>query len=141
MPEVDWLSLLTRRADGYRLTDPAEMTAIKNAQLELGVRLPVALRELYVASDGVFDAPGQWFVIWPLAELVRRNLEAYTAEGASRSQYVGFGDDGTGDPFCIRRDGSQGVFIWSPIDQSAVPVAEDIVTFWSGWTDGTLPIR
>jgi hypothetical protein len=62
---------------------------------------------LYLASDGVFDRVGQWCVIWPLSEIVTRNLQAWALEDVpGRQALVGFGDDGTGAPFCVPRDGS-----------------------------------
>jgi hypothetical protein len=68
---------------------------------------PEDLRRLYLASDGVFDAPAQWFVIWPIADVVIRNREAWSCEDSpSRRNLVGFGDDGTGAPFCVPRMGA-----------------------------------
>ena len=43
------------------------------AEAELGATFPGEIRSLYLTSDGVFDEPGQWFVIWPVAELISRN--------------------------------------------------------------------
>lgn len=109
MPEIDWSALITRGDHGYRLNEPASLAELDGAESALGARLPAGLRELYLVSDGVFDTRGQWFVIWPLSEVVARNLDAFAGEGASRSEYVGFGDDGTGDPFCTHRQGCQAV--------------------------------
>lgn len=139
VPEANWSAVLSRGDDGYRLTSPADVPAIDHAELVLAARFPDALRDLYLVSNGVFDETGQWFPIWPLDELIRRNADAYAIEGAPRSEYVGFGDDGTGDPFCVRREGGDKVFSWSVIDNRATLLADNLVSFWSGWTESTLP--
>src|ERR1700722_19917584 len=74
-PDLD-LTAVLRADDGCRMCDPGEASAIRAAESALGVRFPADLRALYMVSDGVFDEPGQWFVIWPLAELVARNQAA-----------------------------------------------------------------
>jgi len=104
----------------------------------LGIELPVDLREMYEATDGLYDGPGEWFVMWRFADLVERNLEAWKAESADRRLQLGFGDDGTGNPFCVRVDGGGGVFVWSPIEQDAVLLAADLREFWPGWLAGRI---
>jgi hypothetical protein len=63
----------------------------------------------------------------------------YAGEGSGRQALVGFGDDGTGNPFCIRRDGGEAVYYWSPLDQEATLLAEDAAEFWRLWTANELP--
>lgn len=72
---------------------------MKQAEALLGAVFPADLRTLFLATDGVFDQPGQWFVVWPLGEVVTRNQRAWAHESAARQELVGFGDDGTGAPF------------------------------------------
>ena len=138
MSGTDWKAVV-RAADGYRTREPAQRSALDQAEVALQVVLPDTLRDLYLATDGVFDEPGQWFVIWPIVELVTRNADAYAVEGNRRRALVGFGDDGTGSPFCVRSDGSDEVASWSAIDQQATHLADDLVSFWIGWVGGTLP--
>jgi len=110
------------------------------AEAALGAVFPDDLREMYLVSDGVFDRAGQWFVIWPVSEVVTRNRLAWSVEGSpARRGLVGFGDDGTGAPFCVRRDGGGGVFAWSVIGGEATLLAGTVAGFWSGWVTGTLP--
>lgn len=136
---TDWRQLLSAD-DGYELRPGAaagEVTAVETA---LSAAFPAELRELYLISDGVFDRPGEWFVIWPLAEVVTRNREGWSRDSsAARRDLVGFGDDGTGAPFCVPRDGGSEVFAWSPIDGQATLLASSVAGFWTGWTTGTLP--
>jgi hypothetical protein len=62
-------------------------------------------------------------------------------DSPARLGLVGLGDDGTGVPFCVPRDGSSGVFAWSAIVGEATPLAGTVAGFWSGWVAGTLPPR
>ncbi len=136
---IDWQQLLGA-ADGYQLRPGARAAKVASAEAVLDAVFPADLRGLYLASDGVFDAPGQWFVIWPLAEVVTRNPDAWSREGSRvRRSLVGFGDDGTGAPFCVPRDGGGGVFAWSPIVGEAILLADTVTGFWSEWLAGTLP--
>ena len=129
---LDWQGLL---AEGdFRLQGPASADDLARAEAALGVALPAELRALYLLSDGVYAVQGQWFVIWPLADLVERNsAEQVGAEGAGRRELIGFGDDGTGDPFCVPRSGGNGVLLWSPITQEADQVGETGGEFWRTW--------
>ena len=136
---TDWQQLLSAD-DGCQLHPGASAGDIAAAEAALEAVFPADLRELYLVSDGVFDAPGQWFVIWPLAEVVTRNQDAWSWEDSpGRRVLVGFGDDGTGDPFCVPRDGGGGAFAWSPVDGTATLLADTVAGFWSGWIAGTLP--
>jgi fermentation-respiration switch protein FrsA (DUF1100 family) len=136
---IDWRQLLGAD-DGYELRPGATADVVAVAEAALGVVFPDDLREVYLASDGVFDRPGQWFVIWPLSEVVTRNRQAWAqGDSPARRGLVGFGDDGTGAPFCVRRDAGGGVFAWSAIGGEATLLAGTVAGFWSGWVAGTLP--
>lgn len=65
----------------------------------LGVQLPEDLRNVYEAGDGRFNVDGQWWVIWPLVRVATEAPLAWD-RGLPRS-VLPFGDDGTGNPFCI----------------------------------------
>jgi hypothetical protein len=136
---TDWRQLLSAE-DGYQLRPGASAGEVAAAEAALTAAFPADLKDLYMVSDGIFDATGLWFVIWPLAEVATRNRGAWSAEGSSqRHALVGFGDDGTGAPLCVPRDGGTGVFAWSPILGEATLLAETVTGFWSGWVAGTLP--
>ncbi|WP_432832842.1 hypothetical protein [Dactylosporangium sp. CA-092794] len=47
----------------------------------------------------------------------------------ARRQLLGFGNDGTGAPFCVPSDGSDGVFVWNHIDQQAYRLAGTVEEF------------
>ena len=92
----DWRELL--RSDGYELMPGTHPDAIDAVEAALGMQFPGELRSLYLASDGVFDTSGQWWVIWPLGMLAEEN-ERRRRAGVLPADLIAFGDDGTGDPF------------------------------------------
>jgi SMI1 / KNR4 family (SUKH-1) len=134
---IDWRTVLASN-HGNQLRPSASAAELDRAEALLGAVFPDDLRGLYLATDGVFDKPGQWFVVWPLAEVVMRNRQAWAAQSTARQGFVGFGDDGTGAPFCVPRDGSIGVFTWNPIEQRADRLAATVEQFWSGWSGGEI---
>ena len=77
--------------------DPADFA---DAERRLGVRIPNSLRALYSDGDGRYDDGGHWWVVWPIDQLVAEN-EEYWREGWLDRSLLAFGDDGTGDPFCL----------------------------------------
>jgi len=139
MTGVEWVSMLS--PERYRHGLPATAAELAAAEKALDATFPSDLRELYVVTDGVFDLPGEWFVIWPLADVVDRNQADWLTypHSPTRSDLVAFGDDGTGDPFCIARNGGCAVCYWSPIDDTATWLANTITDFWTRWHGDTLP--
>ena len=113
-----------------RPCDPEELAS---AESRLGVRLPVALCLLYADGNGRFDERGQWWVVWPIDRLVESN-ETYWREGWLDRSFVGFGDDGTGDPFCLRVDGSSdAISRWSMIEREPFAQYESMAAFVGEW--------
>ena len=137
---LDWRSRFVAD-DGLEVQPPAGEDDVRAAEAALAVMFPTELRELYRVSNGVFDGPGQWFVVWPLADVVAHNRADWSdAVGDSqRLQLVGFGDDGAGAPFCVSRSGRAGVFVWSALDDEAVLLADTLVEFWTRWQADSLP--
>lgn len=127
---TQWAKLLDR---SELVTRPGTTRArLHTASAKLDVKFPVALSALYLQSDGVWDRDGQWYVIWPLNELVERHGDVAGARSG-----LAFGDDGTGNPFCIHADGS--VSYWSEIDAEHTWLASDLESFWSAWLRDELP--
>jgi hypothetical protein len=129
-----WRGLLD--ADGHNLRPGARPDAISEAERVIGLRFPGELRSLYLASDGVFDTGGQWWVIWPLAMLAAENTSRRQA-GVLPAGLIAFGDDGTGNPFCMR-PGYEDVGCWHPIDGRYQPLAANLAAFWQGWAGQTI---
>lgn len=110
--------------------DPAELDA---AERRLRIRLPHALRALYGNGDGRFDKDGQWWVVWPLNQLVSET-ETYWREDWMDRSLVAFGDDGTGDPFCMHHDGSSDAIArWSMIEREVFENYQSMTDFTIAW--------
>ncbi|MET7423148.1 hypothetical protein [Dactylosporangium sp. NPDC005555] len=60
------------------------------------------------------------------------------ARGRYATQPAGFGDDGTGAPFCVPRGETIRVFVWNPINGASRPLASTMSEFWIGWNNGTI---
>jgi hypothetical protein len=136
---VDWAGELG--AGDLELRPGATEHEVRGAERMLSTAFSSELCALYEVTDGVFDAAGQWFVVWPLTAVVARNREARLDAdlGSERRQLVGFGDDGTGAPYCVRRDGSPQVFVWSPIADEVVMLAPSPADFWRRRSTRSLP--
>src|SRR3954470_13448805 len=92
-------------------------TRIAEAGAVLAVSLPEPVRGLYRESDGRYTPEGQWFVVWPLGRLIEDNLDPWN-RGLPRN-LLAFGDDGTGNPFCVDLDEpTDAVVRWNWIDDA-----------------------
>lgn len=117
----------------------AGLGELADAERRLNIELPTEIRGLYEATDGVFHKPGQWFLVWKLQDVVERNVEAWNgAAPEARRHLLAFGDDGTGDPFCVALDGDPAVMSWSPISAEIQPLAPTLRDFWLRWLAGTI---
>ena len=121
-------------ASGVTPGRPCTLEELDAAERSLGRAIPADLRSLYEAADGFFDQAGQWFVVWPLERLVSDNVRSWS-EGRLRRDLLAFGDDGTGNPFCVPTNEARPreVIRWSWIDDDV----EDAVAtqeFFSIWT-------
>jgi cell wall assembly regulator SMI1 len=74
---VEWPKLLDAD-DGYELRPGADADEVTAVEAALEAVFPEQLREVYQTSNGVFDRPGQWFVIWPLREVAIQNSQAWS---------------------------------------------------------------
>jgi hypothetical protein len=136
---TDWRQMLSD-GDRYQLYPGAAEDQIASAEAALEAVFPAELRTMYTASNGVLDRADGFFVIWRLSEVVARNQEEWGVDDSPfRRRLVGFGDDGSGAPFCVPRDGGAGVFAWSAATSGATRLERSLAAFWSGWLAGTLP--
>ncbi len=101
-------------------------------QAALEAVFPAELREIYVTRNGVFNCAGQWLVIWPLSEVVTRNREAWSLEGARRGAgWPGSAMTGRA-PLSAFRVVAAGVFAWSAVDGEVALLAGTVAGFWCG---------
>lgn len=106
---------------------------LASAEGRLGLHLPDSVRQLYIASDGVFHEPGQWWVVWPLERLVTANQHMWE-DRTLPTDLLAFGDDGAGAPFCVRVDPeTDEVLRWSPIDLDIERSEGSMTTFAREW--------
>jgi hypothetical protein len=133
-----WRRLLA--ADGeYELSPGVTADELAGVEAILDALFPAALRQAYLASDGALLRDGQYYPLWPLAEVLRRNRDDWSWDDRKeRHELVGFGDNGTGEPFCVDRVGSDTVYHWGPIGGEVTPLAGTLAEFWAGWNAGTI---
>jgi hypothetical protein len=94
--------------------------------------MPAHLQALYRAGDGRFDPTGSWWVIWPLARTVTESGDAWR-RGTLNADLLAFGDDGTGNPFCLPVDGRDDVVRWSWIDGAVERSEGSFTEFLGRW--------
>jgi SMI1 / KNR4 family (SUKH-1) len=106
---------------------------ITDAETRLGVTFPTTVRALYEEADGTYNVAGQWWVVWPLERLVTDNERAWSEERLPRS-LLAFGDDGTGDPFCVQLGSEDDVVLrWSWIDNDVQVAEGSMAKFAAEW--------
>jgi hypothetical protein len=130
-------SALHHGQDATRGVRPDQFSAVNvvEAEAHLGVALPQALRGLYSSGDGRFREDGQWWVVWPLDQVVDRNLAAWS-DGTLAKELLAFGDDGTGNPFCVDATGHDPAVVrWSWIDGDLDMLVGPMTTFAEQWLD------
>jgi hypothetical protein len=103
------------------------------AEADLGGPLPVSLRALLAATDGVFGEPGQWECLWPVSR-ISAEAPTWWAAGAPTS-FLPFGDNGAGDPLCIEVAGPDigKIVEWSAIDLSSTIDWPNLKAWWRAW--------
>jgi SMI1/KNR4 family protein SUKH-1 len=103
--------------------------------------IPRELAEFLREINGVFDQSGQWHVAWPLDRIVAERQGPNYNE-RQLGQLLPFGDNGTGEPFCLPGGGSETeitpVYHWSFIDGRATVLAPNLRQFWCGWLSGSI---
>jgi hypothetical protein len=106
---------------------------VAEAEQRLGVRLPERVRALYAASDGRYAEAGQWYVVWPLGRVVEDNQRAWS-DGTLPRELVAFGDDGTGNRFCVSPAFmTDEVLRWNSIDLAVEASEGTVAQFVKEW--------
>lgn len=108
---------------------PLSVEDFAQAEESLGTLLPDPLVRMYRGNNGVFNEHGQWWTVWPVAQM----LEARTwLSGFSGylDEWIPFGDDGTGDPYCFHR-ADDSITRLSMIDGAHEPFAHGLADFWT----------
>ena len=109
--------------------------SLEELEASLGVRLPSALRSFLGQHDGWYDAEGQWWAVWPRQRVAEDNEDAWR-RGDLPTDLIAFGDNGTGNPFCVRHPGGgDEVVRWSWIDNDV----EHNLGSWEAFAQEWLP--
>lgn len=109
-----------------------------DVEQQLGVTLPHAVQLLYEEHDGRFNEGGQWWVVWQRDRLVSENRDAWK-RGLPKT-FFAFGDDGTGNLFCVEiDDGSSEVVRWNWIDKAIERSEGSLDDFIAEWVEDERP--
>lgn len=119
--------------------DGCSEEAIDAVEQAIGRTIPTVLAAFYRAHDGWFDDHGQYWMIWPLGRLAEDNHLRWDTGTLDRG-LLAFGDDGTGDPFCMVPV-AEGVEVihWNAIDHEADerwPALDEFLAAWCPLLDG-----
>ncbi len=108
---------------------------LKAAESALGQPIPNPLRRLFTIANGRYRSDGEWWVVWPLERVVEVNVEAWRQATLPR-RLLAFGDDGTGNPFCIAVTGEDEVVRWSWIVGDVEGMEGAVADFLAEWVPG-----
>jgi hypothetical protein len=107
-----------------------------DVERRLAVTLPSRVRRLYETSNGRYSESGQWWVVWPLARLADDNERAW-GDGTLARHLLAFGDDGTGNPFCVALNSdADEVLRWNWLDRDVEVNEGSMEHFLRTWLDG-----
>lgn len=123
-------------ADGFEHGPPASGASVAETEERLGTRLPDALVSTYRTTDGVYDKAGQWWVIWPLAQMVAAAAWLRSTNGYP-DRWIAFGDNGAGDPFCFQRDEGS-ITCLHMIEQEHQELTPGLADFWAVMSNGAI---
>lgn len=137
MNAIDWAAVIGRAGEYYRMRTPPSAERIEAVQAALDTRFPQELIDLYLQTDGIYDSRAYFDPVWPLDEVLSENLRAFVDDPPPRDQYLGFGDDGTGNPYCVRRDGGEAVYYFGNILSEVTFLTDGLRALWE--QEGPLP--
>lgn len=103
------------------------MEDIVEVEVALETLMPHELVRLYRSADGQYSVRGHWWVIWPLSRMADAQPWLRLVDGYL-DDWIPFGDDGTGDPYCFHRD-DQSITRLSMIDLRHECIAADLSAF------------
>jgi hypothetical protein len=115
------------------MTAKEQVTAIAEVERRLSVSLPPRVRVLHEREDGHYSGAGQWYVVWLLARVAEDNLRAW-GDGTLTRDLLAFGDDGTGNSFCVSlQSDADEVVRWNWLDSDIEVNESDMEQFLQTW--------
>lgn len=145
---------LARRVEPLvELADPSSESAIREAESQLGVRLPVELRAFLLQSDGATIAvrlsSGDLVqeaspLVWSVAEILSENRD-FPSRGYHGAERVLFfanaGVDGVLFGHALEDTGLRDeVVVWHPIERQIEAFAPSFSRYLEGWLNGELSV-
>lgn len=138
-----------------KLSSPANKEEITKAEQLLNTKIPQELFSLLLISNGanqVMKHPRTNEIIeigsiyWTINDIIDKSLEQYeylqTISSGDRTKYLFFSDNGCGEYFGYRiQDGEcndRTIYIYYPIDNEYVKVAENLEDWMTKWLSGDL---
>ena len=142
-----WRELIARLEPAAEFSSPVSEARLATAEVQLAIKFPAQIRSLLAETDGVLGAYGLGLV-WPLDRIVSDNSEfrhhLAFRDYMSVDSMLFFGDGGDGEKFAhpITREGQVlgRVFVWNPIDDTRILVAESVRDYIQRWLDGRLKL-
>jgi hypothetical protein len=134
---MSWVDALRRTGAVLRFREGASEAQLDALERRLGGPIPGDLRALLLESDGFDDVEGQWQVAWS-CDRIAEETERVRADGLLGEDFLCFGDDGTGDPFCISHQDGGPVCHLSLIGGELAVLAHLLPAFWDGWFRGVI---
>jgi hypothetical protein len=142
-----WHELISGMDPAATFATPATEEQLASAEKRLGTQLPAELRALLAETDGVLGQHGLGLV-WSVDRIVAENMRLRDDDSLGSlmalSSLLFFADAGDGELFAhpVGRAGvARGlVFVWNPIEDSRIRVAECLGDYLSGWLSGSLTI-
>jgi hypothetical protein len=140
-----WRERVQALTNDATFSDAADAASIEQAEQSLGARLPSALTQLLLESNGV---RGEYDLglVWPLERIVSDNLR-FRRSPDFRQLYMPFepllffADAGNGDQFAfVLTPPRDDIFVWDHETDSRTWAAGSLDQYLQWWLDGTLEI-
>lgn len=125
------------------LHEAADPSALRDAERQLGQRLPPELAALLADSNGVEGEYGAG-LIWPVASIIKENLALRGDADIARlympfDPLLFFANAGNGDLFAlVPHTGRPDVYAWNHVNDSRTWVAPGIWTYLEWWLTGRI---
>ena len=116
-------------ADDFEHGPPASDASIAEQRSDWALDCPMHSRRCTAPRMESATRAGQWWVIWPLAQMVEAADWLQNADGYP-DRWIAFGDNGAGDPFCFQRDDGS-ITCLHMIEQEHQNLASSFTDFWA----------
>ncbi|MFF7993305.1 SMI1/KNR4 family protein [Kitasatospora xanthocidica] len=126
-----WRQVARDAFPGAGFRDPADGSALAEAERRLGGQLPTELEQLLLETEGIIGQTGV-DTVWTVEQIVERNLHARSDSSFAQlympfDALLFFGDNGGGDRFAfVQTPRRPDVFVWEHESDSRRWAARDL---------------